>query len=308
MLLFNIYVNGYRNHYLVLKRLALMLVFICLSAFVHAQTPPPLQLANVYHSEIKVKNYWVSEKLDGVRAYWDGSQFLSKNGNIYNAPAWFTENMPDFSLDGELWIARNRFDELSGVVRKKIPVDSEWRKVSYQIFDLPQNPAIFDVRLNALNKLLGARSLERAQLELGVLPEWLVVIEQFKVESHAELMIELDKVMALAGEGLMLHLGASLYHGRRDDELLKLKQYFDAEAKVIEHYAGKGKYQGLLGAMLVETLDLESKKIRFRIGTGFSDLERKVPPAIGDVITYKYFGFTQSGLPKFPSFLRIRPE
>jgi DNA ligase-1 len=121
-------------------------------------------------------------------------------------------------------------------------------------------------------------------------------------------MIELDKVMQEGGEGLMLHLGTSLYHGRRDDELLKLKQYFDAEAKVIEHYSGKGKYQGLLGSMLVETLAPARKKIRFRIGTGFSDQERKIPPAIGAVITYKYFGFTQSGLPKFPSFLRIRRE
>jgi DNA ligase-1 len=303
MFLFYTCINRYHQFYFVLMRLAFLLVLACLSVFVNAQTPPTLQLANVYHSEINVENYWVSEKLDGVRAYWDGARFLSKNGNIYNAPTWFTENMPDFALDGELWVARNSFDELSGIVRKKIPIDSAWRKVSYQIFDLPQNPAIFDLRLNALNNIFGVESVDRLML-----PEWLVVIEQFKVNSHAELMIELDKVMQEGGEGLMLHLGTSLYHGRRDDELLKLKQYFDAEAKVIEHYSGKGKYQGLLGSMLVETLAPARKKIRFRIGTGFSDQERKIPPAIGAVITYKYFGFTQSGLPKFPSFLRIRRE
>ena len=135
-----------------------------------------------------------------------------------------------------------------------------------------------------------------------------MLIKQFKVSGHADLMNELDRVTKQGGEGLMLHLGSSLYHGRRDDDLLKLKQYFDAEAKVIEHYPGKGKYKGLLGAMLVETLGSAREKIRFRIGTGFSDEERSIPPPIGTIITYKYFGITKSGLPKFPSFIRIRRE
>jgi len=308
MFLFNLNVNRYCNLCSLSLKLAFVLVLVWCSVFVNAQSSTLLQLANVYHADVDVKNYWVSEKLDGVRAYWDGAQFISKRGNAYVAPVWFTQNMPDVALDGELWIARNTFDELSGIVRKKIPIDSEWRKVSYRVFDLPQNPATFDIRLNALNSLFGAESTERKSSDNEVLPEWLVLINQFKVNSHADLMIELDRVVKQGAEGLMLHLGASLYHGRRDDELLKLKQYFDAEAKVIEYYSGKGKYKGLLGAMLVETLDPLRAKIRFRIGTGFSAEERRKPPPIGAVITYKYFGFTKSGLPKFPSFLRIRRE
>jgi DNA ligase-1 len=275
---------------------------------VNAQVSTSLQLANVYHTEIDVKEYWVSEKLDGVRAYWDGNQFLSKNGNIYAAPVWFTQNMPNYALDGELWIARNTFDQLSGIVRKKIPVDSEWRKVSYQVFDLPKNPEIFDVRLNVLNSLMGRDSVEKKQFESPRLPEWVRVIKQFKVNSHADLMMELDRHIKQGAEGLMLHRGASHYHGRRDDDLLKLKQYFDAEAKVLEYYPGKGKFMGILGSMLVETLGQDREKVQFRIGTGFSVEERENPPSIGAIITYKYFGFTRSGLPKFPSFLRIRAE
>jgi DNA ligase-1 len=308
MFFFNIIVNRYCGFNFLACRLIIILVFVCLPVSLNAQSSPTLQLANVYHTEIDVKDYWVSEKLDGVRAYWDGHQFFSKNGNVYVAPAWFTQNMPDYALDGELWISRNTFDELSGIVRKKIPIDLEWRKVSYQVFDLPQNPAIFDVRLNTLNRLFGDDSVESKKIETSRLPEWLSVIKQFKVNSHAELMVELDRHMKQGSEGLMLHLGASRYHGRRDDDLLKLKQYFDAEATVIEHYLGKGKYSGILGSIQVETLGHEHKKIRFRIGTGFSVEERKEPPAIGAVITYKYFGFTKSGLPKFPSFLRIRRE
>ena len=282
-------------------KLVFLWALVSLPTFSYAQTSPALQLANVYRSEIDIKNYWVSEKLDGVRAYWDGAQFISKNGNAYVAPEWFTKKMPNFALDGELWIARNTFDELSGIVRKNVPVDSEWRKVSYQVFDLPQNPGTFDERLDALNKLFGTASAKRE-------PDNLVVIKQFKVQGHSALMSELDRVVNLGGEGLMLHLGSSHYHGRRNDDLLKLKQHFDAEARVIEHYAGKGKYLGMLGSMLVETLDESSKRVKFRIGTGFSDKERRMPPPVGAVISYKYFGYTKSGLPKFASYLRIRPE
>jgi DNA ligase-1 len=301
MFLFNVHVNRLEQPYSLLRRLACISVLALCSICVKAQSPPSLQLANVYRSDITIKDYWVSEKLDGVRAYWDGARFISKNGNTYVAPAWFTKNLPDFALDGELWIARHTFDELSGIVRKKEPIDLEWRKVSYQVFDLPQNTATFDERLRVLKQFFGSGSATQT-------PENLVLIKQFKVRSHADLMNELDRVTKLGGEGLMLHLGASNYHGRRDDDLLKLKQYFDAEAKVIEYYPGKGKYRGMLGAILAETVDDSRAKIRFRIGSGFSDSERRAPPPIGAVISYKYFGYTKSGLPKFPSYLRVRSE
>ena len=269
-------------------------------ALANSQPPPVLQLANHYHQEIEVNSYWVSEKLDGVRAYWTGSQFISKKGNVYPAPEWFTEDFPRFPLDGELWIARNTFDELSGIVRKNKPIDNEWQKVSYQVFDLPQSLEIFDGRLNELKILLN-------QKKMGF-PDWLVLIKQFKAASHDDLMARLDLVVQQGGEGLMLHLGSSLYHGRRDDDLLKLKRYFDAEARVLEHLVGKGKYKGILGSMLVEVIGGSKEKIRFRIGTGFSDEERKYPPPIGSIITYKYFGFTRNGLPRFASFMRVRSE
>ena len=308
MLLYYIINNCHRNLCFLPCRIVFLWLFVCLPTLLCAQSPPSLQLANVYHSEIKVEDYWVSEKLDGVRAYWDGARFLSKNGNVYMAPDWFIKNLPSFALDGELWIARNTFDELSGIVRKKTPVDAQWRKVSYQVFDLPDDPVTFDERLSALNTLFGVESQGQKSSEATVKPEWLVLIKQFKVSGHADLMNELDRVTKQGGEGLMLHLGSSLYRGRRDDDLLKLKQYFDAEATVIEHYPGKGKYTGLLGSMLVETIGPARERIRFRIGTGFNDEERKTPPPIGAVITYKYFGFTKSGLPKFASFIRLRPS
>jgi len=77
-----------------------------------------------------------------------------------------------------------------------------------------------------------------------------------------------------------------------------------AEAVVVGHLPGKGRLAGMLGALLVETPDGR----RFRLGTGFSDEERREPPPLGATVTYRYFGKTRNGVPRFASFLRIRNE
>jgi len=271
-------------------------VLIILPALAESQAPPEIQLANSYHPEIKLEDYWLSEKLDGVRAYWNGEKLISKQGLVYQAPAWFTENFPDFALDGELWIARNHFDVLSGIVRKRQPVDAEWRQVTYQIFDLPKHSGVFNVRLGFL----------RDYFKASEGPLWLKLIEQTKVTDHQTLMTLLDEAVAQGAEGLMLHLGSSYYHNKRNNDLLKVKRYFDAEAKVIGHISGKGKYRTMLGSVLVEALNKAQKGKRFKLGSGFSDERRKHPPPVGSVITYKYFGLTNKGLPRFASFMRVR--
>jgi DNA ligase-1 len=88
----------------------------------------------------------------------------------------------------------------------------------------------------------------------------------------------------------------------RSDDLLKLKRFDDAEAIVIAHIEGKGKFSNMLGALVVTTPEARE----FKIGSGFSDLQRRDSPAIGSTITYKYQGFTASGLPRFASFRRER--
>ncbi len=252
---------------------------------------PALLLANIYQSDVELKNYWISEKLDGVRAYWNGKNLVSRQGNVFHAPAWFVTPLPEVALDGELWLRRGRFDELSGVVRRKLADDSSWRGVKFMIFDLPEHAGVFDERLKRLEKIVV--DIDASHIRL---------VEQFKVASHELLIKKLDDLVVQGAEGLMLHLASSSYKSGRSDDLLKLKKHFDAEAVVIAHILGKGKYEGMLGSMLVETSD----KIRFKIGTGFSDEERKNPPAIGSIITYKYFGLTKRGVPRFASFMRVR--
>ena len=254
---------------------------------------PSLLLANIYRDDIDLGQYWVSEKLDGVRAYWDGETLTSRNGNRFNAPPWFIEDFPRVALDGELWMGRGTFERLSGAVRRQHPDDAQWRDITFMVFDLPSSPATFDRRLKRLREMFDANKSPHVAL-----------VEQFRVADHDTLMDTLNKVVAGGGEGLMLHRGSSRYTAGRTDDLLKLKTYEDAEAVVVGHLPGKGKFAGMLGALLVEMPEGR----RFRLGTGFSNEERLEPPPLGAIVTYKYYGKTRNGLPRFATFLRTRDE
>lgn len=256
-----------------------------------AGEPPPLLLAKPYTDDIDVRDYWVSEKLDGVRAYWDGRRLLSRRGNVFQAPAWFTEGFPPHPLDGELWLGRGAFEATLSAVRKQRPVAAEWRQLSYQVFELPGAAGDFSQRLARLERIVAA-----------VNSPYLKLIPQQRFENQAALQKKLDEVVAGGGEGLMLHRADSLYATGRAAALLKLKTYEDAEAVVIAHLPGKGRNLGRLGALLVEMPDGR----QFKIGSGFSDQERENPPPIGALVTYKYYGLSRRGIPRFASFLRIR--
>lgn len=274
---------------------SLYILLICLfptNVFSKDLPPPKLMLANVYHENISLKDYWVSEKYDGVRALWNGKQLISRGGNIYHAPDWFIRNFPEQKLDGELWINRQSFERVVSTVRDKVPDEEAWREIKYMVFDLPDSPDTFDKRLQELETLISKHDIP-----------WLQIVKQWKVKSHQKLMSQLANITKNGAEGLMLHRGSSLYKGKRSGDLLKVKPYQDAEAIIIEHIAGKGKYTNYLGALLVET----PSGIRFKVGSGFSDLERKNPPSIGETISYQYHGVTKNGIPRFASFLRVRP-
>ena len=273
--------------------LALVLTITYSLSPADTSVPPALTLAKTYKGKIDITQYWVSEKLDGVRAYWNGLQLISRKGNPYPAPSWFTKNFPSEALDGELWLERNQFQRLLSIVRKKQAIDTEWEQVRYYVFDLPHLNKAFSQRLNRLQQLVALSG-----------SPYLKSVRQHQLADEPALLKELDRIEALGGEGLMLHRADALYHAGRNNDLLKVKPYFDAEAIVISHIAGKGKYSGMLGSLLVEM----PEGLQFRIGSGFTDLQRSTPPAIGKTITYTYHGKTKKGIPKFASFLRIREK
>lgn len=274
-------------------RMLRMVWLCCLMCFMPMTwgATPKLMLANSYHEGINVTDYWVSEKLDGVRAYWNGTQLISRQGNVFAAPDWFTADFPKIPLDGELWMGRGTFETLSGAVRKTTPVDSEWRAIRLMVFDMPEQAGDFNQRLETLRRMFAQKH-----------SPYITLVAQEKLPSQKALMARLDEVVNAGGEGLMLHLGSAPYRGVRSDDLLKLKRFEDAEATVLAHIAGTGKYQGAMGALLVQN----SAGVQFKIGTGFSDAQRKNPPPIGSQITYRYRSITNKGVPRFASFMRVR--
>ena len=264
-----------------------------------AGAPPSLLLANVYRANLDLGDYWVSEKYDGVRGYWDGAQLHTRGGSAIAAPAWFTAGWPAQPMDGELWAGRGRFEQASQAVRRQLPDDAAWRRMRFMVFDLPGQGGPFDQRLAALQVLVA-----------GLNRDWVQAVAQRKVASHAELQALLKSTVAAGGEGLMLHRGASLYRAGRSDDLLKLKPFLDAEARVLAVLPGRGKYEGMMGALLVEAVAGDGGTIgpRFKLGTGFSEADRREPPAVGALVTYRYRDLNPSGVPRFASFLRVRSD
>lgn len=284
----------YSFHSIVLNRRSLLLaafgVIAAPVAFAR-EAAPSLMLADVYRPGMSLHDYWVSEKYDGVRGYWDGKQLWTRGGERIVAPAWFTAPLPKQPLDGELWVGRGQFTRAVSTVRSQTPNDIAWREMHFMVFDLPAQGGDFTTRLAVLRRLLPITDAP-----------WVVAVPQERATTHAALQALLDKTVKMGGEGLMLHRGSSPYRGERNSDLLKVKPYEDAEARVVEHVPGKGKHSGRLGALVVETADGK----RFKLGTGLTDAERENPPAVGSWVTYRYNGTTAKGLPRFARFMRVR--
>jgi DNA ligase-1 len=269
----------------------LCLVIVCL--FSNAQALE-IMLPRVYTEGINVTGWLMSEKLDGVRGYWDGVRLLSKKGFVLYSPEKFTQNFPPFPLEGELWGGRKSFEQTVSIVKRRKP-HKGWLQLRFAIFDVPLASG------GIIHRLHRARDwFEKHPSQFAfIIPQQIILDNQ-------QLKAELQRVEKLGGEGLIVRKADTLYAKGRSDTILKVKSFLDMEALVVAHVGGRGKNRGRLGSLLVELAD--KQKTRFKIGTGFSDDERNNPPAIGSIITFKYYGFYASGIPKFPSFLRMRMD
>src|SRR5688572_21753225 len=202
-----------------------------------ADAGPPLLLAESWDNAADLAGWWMSEKLDGVRAYWDGRQFLSRQGNLFHAPDWFVDGLPEVSLDGELWIDRKKFQRTVSIVRRQDRSEL-WKEVRFLIFDAPAAGGGFEERIAFLKDALakGRSQFSRSH-------------DHERCQSLEALRAELARVEALGGEGLMLREPGSKYAVGRSTTLLKVKTFHDAEALVVGHQAGAGKHTGRLGAL-----------------------------------------------------------
>ncbi len=253
---------------------------------------PPLLLAERWSNDVDLTGWWLSEKLDGVRAYWNGEVFLSRLGNVFRAPAWFVDGLPDEPLDGELWVGRRMFQKTTSVVRRADASD-HWRAVNYLLFDAPSRDEPFEDRLAWLDQAFPPGRLPHCRAH-----------EHVVCRDMLHLHGELARVESLGGEGLMVRKPGSRYVVGRSSTLLKIKNFLDTEAKVLGHQPGAGRHRGRLGALEVELAD----GTRFSVGTGFSDAERESPPPVGSLVTVRYQELSDDGVPRFPSYVGVRDD
>ncbi|MDD1780779.1 DNA ligase [Enterovibrio sp. ZSDZ35] len=250
------------------------------------------QLAKEFQEGIHTdwSNYLYSEKLDGIRAIWDGEKLLTRAGNLIAAPTWFTQRLPNVALEGELWAGRGLFEHTMSVVMDDYPEDEAWRSIRFMVFDLPYHVGEFESRYQALRALV----IDLNADQLGYIPHYPAISEN---RIYA-LLQETDRN---GGEGLMLRHRKQVYLQGRSDAMIKMKISQDAEAEVIGYVNGKGKHRGRMGSLIVKLADGKT----FKIGTGFSDQQRENPPPLGAMVTYRHNGFTKNGIPKFARFVRV---
>ena len=272
------------------KRMLLPIIILLAFSVTAKSAAPKLILLTPYKPDMDIAGWLMSEKLDGVRAYWDGHQLYSRQGNRLAAPDWFTSKLPAFELDGELWIKRGHFEKTLSIVSRDSP-HAGWRDISYNIFEVPNASGGLKSRLRQLQQYIGDHSLSHLKL-----------IQQVICKNKKHLQQQLKLIEQKGGEGLVLRNPYSQYETGRSLNALKVKSFNDMEGQVIGYRLGKGKYKGKTGALWIQ---IAGDK-RFYIGSGLTDDERNNPPPLGSVITFKYQGFTAKGIPRFASFMRIR--
>jgi len=260
-----------------------LLVLLFLPFVVFAQKPNLLLLKT--YKDQNISGWYMSEKLDGIRAYWDGKQLLSRGGKVIHAPEWFTKGYPDFELDGELWSKRGDFENISSIVRDSVPSE-KWREIKHYIFEVP------NAKGGLLKRLEKARAYESQTLK---------ILKQTKVEDKADLESFLKSVEEKGGEGVVVRDGDAPYIDKRSSTALKVKKFLDDECEVIGYTKGKGKHKGSIGALKCRL----PNTIEFKIGSGLSDAQRADPPKVGDIVTFKYKELTKYKKPRFPIFLRV---
>jgi len=250
-------------------------------------------LAHTHTNENPV-GYYASEKYDGIRALWNGTNLLSRTNKIINAPSWFIDSLPKqkFILDGELFGNRASFDELSSIVSKKQPIDTEWRKIKYMVFDITNLQLPFKDRFYTLEKFK-----ENTYFK---------IVKHILITNKSQFNSMYKNILNKKGEGIMLRDPDSFYVQKRSKSLLKVKPTNNSNAIIYNFIEGKGKNIDSLGAFVVQN---ENKK--FKIGTGFTSNMRKKYWSLknklkGKVVTYTHKGVTSKGIPRHPSFLRFR--
>ena len=258
---------------------------LCLLIMIASADTLPLQLPKVYHDD-NITGWVMSEKLDGIRGYWDGKLRRTKHNHIIHASKLFIKHFPPFALDGEIWSKRGDFERIQSIVLDDKPSD-DWKVLTYNVFEVPNAKGDFKTRL--------------AKVE-PYHDKYLKIIKQIVCKDKNHLETFLREVEAKGGEGVIVKNPKLDYFAGRSAQILKVKSFRDMEGEVLGYHDGKGKYKDMMGSLLVKL----KNGVIFRLGGGFSVQERTSPPKVGSMVTFKYYGLTKLGKPKYASYLRVR--
>ncbi|MGQ0285783.1 DNA ligase [Pasteurellaceae bacterium 22721_9_1] len=249
---------------------------------------PDLMLVSTYQNQ-DLSGWVMSEKLDGVRGYWDGKHLYTRNKKQLFPPHYFTKYFPSFAIDGELFSERNQFEKISSIVRSQN--DTGWENLTLHVFDVPHADGNLFERLKTLEDYLAQHPMP-----------YIKIIPQIPIKNSQQVQEFLKNIEEMKGEGVILRDPQAAYEwGIRSHKILKLKTALDEECTVVAHHKGKGQFENFMGS-----LTCENHRGQFKIGSGFNLAEKKTPPAIGSIITYKYRGLTKDGKPRFATYWRER--
>ena len=170
---------------------------------------PNLLLLKVYKDQ-NITGWVMSEKLDGIRAYWNGKNLLTRNGNIIHAPSWFTKEYPPFEIDGELWSKRKDFENISSIVRDKTPSDG-WREIKHYIFEVP------NAKGGLFERLKRVKSYQNSIIK---------IIPQIFIKDKNHLQQFLIDIEAKKGEGVVVRDPKASYINKRTNKALKVKTFW----------------------------------------------------------------------------------
>lgn len=255
-------------------------------------------LAKTFDPKKDYSGWFLSEKLDGYRSVWDGflQNFKSRNGNIFNIPKQITDKLPkNVILDGELFIARNKFEDCS-FLKKKIISLKEFndKKIKFYVFDIISLPKVkFKDKIQNMKNIC-AQS------------QFLVFVKQIKMKNNSDIKSLFENYKKKGAEGIMLRDPESYYEKKRSNTLVKLKAKEDTEAVIIGYNLSTSKkYNGLLKSFhcILQT----NKNIKFEVSGICEDIRknfRKTHP-INTIITFSHNGFTSYGTPRHPRYQRI---
>ncbi len=286
-----------------MKFISFILIFCLGFAFCAERGKFELLKLSEYKDQ-NVSGWLASEKLDGVRAYWDGENLLSRQGKKLNAPLSFTKNFPKFALDGELYAKELKFEEIQASVMDKMPDEKAWSRLKFHVFDVPEASGGLLDRLEVLAKFLKDEPNQN-----------LIIIKQIKMRDNAQFLKFAESIISNGGEGAVVREPNAPYERKRSKNALKFKKFKDAECEVTAINKGSGKYTNFAGSLTCKALGGKDGKegepkegTIFKIGSGLSDKNRQEPPKIGSIITYKFQNLTAQGKPRFPIFLRVRED